>query len=107
MFARGTKDSVRVVIIIISFIIFIFDIKGLVKNALIFIGLNDKIAFIKHLFEGKSEDYERVMSQLNSFESFANAKEFLINIVKPDYNNWENKEEFEVRFLEIVENKFK
>ena len=70
------------------------------------IGLNDKIAFIKHLFEGKSEDYERVMSQLNSFESFANAQEFLLQIVKPDYNNWVNKEEFEARFLQILERRF-
>lgn len=76
------------------------------KNGGFNIGLNDKIAFIKHLFEGKSEDYERVMSQLNSFESFANAQEFLINIVKPDYNNWENKEEFEVRFIQILESRF-
>jgi len=76
------------------------------KNGGFNIGLNDKIAFIKHLFEGKSEDYERVMSQLNSFESFANAKEFLINIVKPDYNNWANKEEFEERFLQILESRF-
>ena len=76
------------------------------KNGGFNIGLNDKIAFIKHLFEGKSEDYERVMSQLNSFESFANAKEFLINIVKPDYNNWVNKEEFEERLLQILESRF-
>jgi hypothetical protein len=70
------------------------------------IGLNDKIAFIKHLFDGKNEDYERVISQLNSFDSFANAKDFLINIVKPDYNNWDKKEEFETRFLQILESRF-
>ena len=70
------------------------------------IGLNDKLAFIKHLFEGKSEDYERVMSQLNSFDSFENAKQFILDIVKPDYNNWINKDETEARFLELIENKF-
>jgi hypothetical protein len=70
------------------------------------IGLNDKIAFIKHLFEGKSEDYERVISQLNTFESFSNAKQFLIDIVKPDYSNWANKEEVEERFFQILENRF-
>ena len=70
------------------------------------IDLNDKIAFIKHLFDGKSEDYERVMSQLNSFDSFMDAQEFLINIVKPDYNNWVNKDEVEERFLQILESRF-
>lgn len=70
------------------------------------IGLNDKLAFIKQLFEGKSEDYERVISQLNTFDSFINAKQFIIEIVKPDYNNWVNKEDIEARFLQILESKY-
>jgi hypothetical protein len=70
------------------------------------IGLNDKIAFIKHLFDGKSEDYDRVLSQLNTSVSFEDAKRFIDNMVKPDYNNWEEKEEVEVRFMEIIEAKF-
>ncbi|WP_298492849.1 hypothetical protein [uncultured Algibacter sp.] len=70
------------------------------------IGLNDKIAFIKHLFDGKSEDYDRVLSQLNTFVTYANAKNFILQMVKPDYNNWEGKEEFEERFMHIIEAKF-
>jgi len=70
------------------------------------IGLNDKIAFIKHLFNGKSEDYDRVLSQLNTFLSFDKAQHFIQDIVKPDYNNWADKEEFEARFMEIIEAKF-
>lgn len=70
------------------------------------IGLNDKIAFIKHLFDGKSEDYDRVLSQLNTTVSFSDAKRFIEDIVKPDYNDWEDKEEFEERFIQIIESKF-
>ncbi|MFV9551772.1 hypothetical protein [Algibacter sp. PT7-4] len=70
------------------------------------IGLNDKIAFIKHLFDGKSEDYDRVLSQLNTLESLTDAQNFIQNMVKPDYNNWEGKEAFEERFMEIIEAKF-
>lgn len=70
------------------------------------IGLNDKIAFEFHLFGGRSEDFNRVLSQLNSFETFEQAKDFIINVVKPDYNNWMAKEEFENRFLEIIESKY-
>jgi len=70
------------------------------------IGLNDKIAFIKHLFNGKHEDYERVLSQLNTFHSFKEASNFIQNIVKPDYNNWTGKEEFEERLMTIIEGKF-
>lgn len=76
------------------------------KNGGFKIGLNDKIAFIKHLFDGKSEDYDRVMSQLNTSVSFEDAKRFIENMVKPDYNNWADKEEFEERFFEIIEAKF-
>lgn len=70
------------------------------------IGLNDKIAFIKHLFDGKAEDYDRVVSQLNTSLSFSDAKRFIEDIVKPDYNDWVDKEEFEERFIEIIEGKF-
>jgi hypothetical protein len=70
------------------------------------IGLNDKIAFIKHLFNGKSEEYDRVISQLNTTTSFSAAKTFIEDIVKPDYNNWTEKEEFEERFIQIIESKF-
>lgn len=77
-----------------------------VKSGGLNIGLNDKIAFIKHLFNGKSKDYDRVISQLNTSISFSDAKRFIEDIVKPDYNDWAEKEEFEERFVQIVESKF-
>ncbi len=77
-----------------------------VKSGGLSIGLNDKIAFIKHLFEGNTTDYDRVISQLNTIPSFNAAKTFIDTMVKPDYNNWSHKEEFENRFMEIIEAKF-
>lgn len=70
------------------------------------VGLNDRLAFVKNLFENKNEDYERVMSQLNTLDSFDEATSLLNSIIKPDYNNWEGQEDIEVRFLEIIEKKF-
>ncbi len=70
------------------------------------IGLNDKLAFIKHLFDGNSKDFERVLSQINTSETIGEAKILIQNIIKPDYNHWEGKEEFEERFIEIIESKF-
>ena len=70
------------------------------------IGLNDRIGFEKHLFGGSSEDLNRVLSQLSTFSTFAEAQEFIEDMVKPDYNNWAGKEEFAARFMEIIENKF-
>ena len=70
------------------------------------IGLNDKLAFTKHLFDGKSEDYDRVISQINTASSLSEARKLVLEMVKPDYNNWIDKEEYEARFMEIVEGKF-
>ena len=69
------------------------------------IGLNDRIAFVKNLFGGSQEDFNRVVSQLNSFKTQKEAKKFINKMVKPDYD-WTDKEEVEERFMSIVERKF-
>lgn len=71
------------------------------------IGLNDRVGFVNHLFGGSNEDFNRVLSQLNTFDTFQDARNFIEDLVKPDYNEWKGKEDFEERFLEVVENKFK
>lgn len=72
----------------------------------IIIGLNDRIAFMNHLFANSSEDYNRVLSQLMTFDTYQEAEDFIENMVKPDYNNWEGKDEYAERFMNIVEKKF-
>ena len=70
------------------------------------IDLNDRLAFIKHLFGNSSEDYNRVLSQLITFDTFYETRDFVQEMVKPDYNNWEGKQEYEERFMDIIEKKF-
>ena len=70
------------------------------------LGLNDRIAFEKHLFGGSGEDLNRVLSQLNTFDTMRDARNFINDLVKPDYNNWKDKEEYEERFMGLVEKKF-
>jgi len=70
------------------------------------IGMNDRIAFVKHLFADSDEDYNRVLSQLNTFSTKEEAIDFIEEIIKPDYDNWKGSEEYAERFMEIVENKF-
>ncbi len=70
------------------------------------IGLNDRIAFVNNLFGESNEDFNRVLSQLNTFDSFEEAKNFINEMVKPEYNNWQGEEDFEERFMEVVEKKF-
>ena len=69
------------------------------------IGLNDRIAFVKNLFNNQQEDYNRVISQLNTFKSEKEAIQFINKMLKPDYN-WSEQEELETRFLEIITRKF-
>ena len=70
------------------------------------IGLNDRIGFVKYLFDNSNEDFNRVLSQLNTFDSYSEAKNFINEMVKPDYNNWVGNEDYAERFMEIVEQKF-
>ena len=70
------------------------------------IDLNDRLAFIKHLFNQSSNDYQRAISQIATIESWDQAQKFILEMIKPDYNYWEGKEPYEIRFLKIVENNF-
>jgi hypothetical protein len=70
------------------------------------IGLNDKLALVKHLFDGKNEDYDRVISQINTMHSLEETKHLILEMIKPDYNNWVGKEAYETRFMELIEGRF-
>jgi len=45
------------------------------------------------------------LSQLNTFESEEDSKNFILNQVKPDYS-WEGKETYEERLFWLIERKF-
>jgi len=69
------------------------------------IGLNDRIAFVKNLFNGSQEEFNRVVSQLNTIKTEKEAKKFVNKMVKPDYD-WSSQEEYEERFFALIERKF-
>ncbi len=75
------------------------------KKNYIQIGLNDRIAFVKRLFDGSQQDFHRVLSQVNTFSTIDEVKEFIDTMVRPEHN-WENQEEYAERFMEIIEVKF-
>jgi hypothetical protein len=76
------------------------------NSKLITFALNDRLGFEKQLFAGSTEDMNRVVSQLSTLNSLEEAQRFLDDMVKPDYNNWEGKQDYEERFMEIVAKKF-
>jgi hypothetical protein len=70
------------------------------------VDLNNRLAFVKHLFDGSTEDYNRVLSQLNTIDTEERSIAFIDNMVKPDYKNWEGKEEYVDRFMDFIERRF-
>lgn len=78
-----------------------------VLNNSVQIGLNDRIAFINHLFDRNQEDYTRVISQVNTMQNADEVLSFINSFVKPEYEHWEGKEAMEERFVQVVLNRFK
>lgn len=70
------------------------------------VDLNNRLAFVKHLFNESTEDYNRVLSQLSTIDSEERSVAFITNMVKPDYNHWAGKEEYELRFMELIARRF-
>ena len=70
------------------------------------IGLNDRISFIKHLFDGDNEFYANFIDRLNAFDSYEAALRYINQEIKPEFNHWEGKDEYEFRLLQLLELKF-
>jgi hypothetical protein len=70
------------------------------------IGLNDRLAFVKHLFNDNNEDYTRVLSQISTMKTYDEVNTFIKARVKPDYNYWLKKDLYSERFMNIIEKSF-
>ena len=66
------------------------------------IGLNDRIAFINNLFDGDAEAFEASVKYIFSLSDIDVANEYIIEILKPSYNNWFEKEKYERRFVSLI-----
>lgn len=69
------------------------------------VGLNDRIAFVKHLFNDSQADFNRVLSQLNTLDTYLESMYFIENLVKPDYE-WEDKKPYEERLINLIKKRF-
>ena len=69
------------------------------------VGLNDRVAFVKHLFHGEDDDFQRVVAALATMESKQECETFLENAVYSDYD-WSQKPEIAERFLALVYARF-
>ena len=76
------------------------------KTKDISIGINDRIAFVSNLFKGDTNAYNETISKLNTCSSYESALQVIYNEVKPKYNNWEGKDQYEFRLLQLLELKY-
>ena len=67
---------------------------------------NERLAFIKHLFDGDKNNYERVLNQTLTLGSWSEVSNLITSKVKIEYNNWKGKEHIADRFLAILQKSF-
>ena len=70
------------------------------------IGLNDKLAFVQKLFFGSESEYNKVVKHIADLHSMQDAVIYIEQEVKPTYNYWKGKEEYEQRFLDLTLKRF-
>lgn len=68
---------------------------------------NERLAFIKHLFDGDRNNYERVLNQTLTLGSWSEVSDLISSKVKIEYNNWKGKEDIADRFLTVLQKSFK
>ena len=67
---------------------------------------NERLAFIKHLFDGDKNNYERVLNQTLTLGSWPEVSNLITSKVKIEYNNWKGKEDIADRFLTVLQKSF-
>lgn len=69
------------------------------------LGLNDKIAFSRHLFNGDDQAMMVLIDMMNSAQTFEQAMNYL-HQARAQYNAWEEKKDYVTRLENLVRRKF-
>jgi hypothetical protein len=78
--------------------------KSPIKNLKEHIGINQKFLFINDLFKGENEVYNAAVNQLNAFENYQKAQDYL-NIIKVQLE-WDEEHPSTIKFLDYVERRY-
>ena len=69
-------------------------------------GLNDRLAFINHLFQGNTTDFNRVVSQISTLDDWSAVESYLSDYIRPEYPQWAEKPELVDRFIDHLKKNF-
>lgn len=70
------------------------------------ISLNQRFIFIKELFRGNLESYDKALARLDTFNSWEEANEFIEEKIAPE-NNWDISKSSVAEFTDIVERRYR
>lgn len=76
-----------------------------IDNLTVAIGLNQKFQFIKELFDGDSEAYNKAVKTLNNCDSFEEAQKIVENQLMKPYD-WDEESRATMVFLNLVERRY-
>ena len=69
------------------------------------IGINEKFLFINDLFKGENIDYNSAIHELNAFNSFEEAQDYIQTVLQPKYQ-WKLKNSSEKKFIKFIERRY-
>ena len=84
----------------------VFDKKDVSEEIKPAQSLNDKLAFVQKLFFGSESEYNKVIKHVAELPTMQQAALYIEQEVKPTYNYWKGKEEYEERFLSLLLKRF-
>jgi type IV secretory pathway VirB10-like protein len=68
-------------------------------------GVNEKFAYTRELFQNNSEAFSESIKKLNSFNNFAEADHFISDVLAPKFN-WDKDSETVRKFIELVQRRY-
>lgn len=69
------------------------------------VGLNDRLAFVVHLFGNDPQAFEKVWAEIQTKKTLQEVLRFIEEEVKPRYQ-WEGKQAYQDRFMNLITSKF-
>jgi hypothetical protein len=69
------------------------------------IGINQKFLFMNDLFKGERDEFHHSMGELNKFDSFLDADNYIRNNLMAKYS-WDMESPSAIRFMELIERRY-
>ena len=69
------------------------------------IGINQKFLFMNDLFDGERDEFHNSLGELNKFDSFLDADNYIRNNLMSKYS-WDMESPSAIRFMELIERRY-